>query len=208
MGPLAARMGNDPFLGEPRLVGGVVRPSGASLGVDFRDDPPPLHQRPRRAESTAPCRAAHGGRILGPGGVFAWSAHAGVREREKPRHPLREAQPESADISVDFLRDVRPIFDTSCIGCHGPKKQRADFRVDRKQDFFAPGDAAPLIVPGNADESRLIAIVSGKVKNMKSAEDHLLPSGEIALLKAWINAGAEWPEGAQAKQSNGSEIKP
>lgn len=38
-------------------------------------------------------------------------------------------------------------------------------------------------------DSRLMAIVSGEVKEMKSAEDHLLPAREIGLLKAWISAG-------------------
>lgn len=147
-------------------------------------------------------------------GSFAWSAHAGVREMETPRHSLRDTPPEPAGSSadspppqtVDFWRNVNPIFETSCIGCHGPKKQRADFRVDRRQDFFVPRDGAPLIVPGNADKSRLIVIVSGGVKNMKSAEDHLLPPGMIALLKAWINAGAQWPEKTSQNPSTGRKV--
>jgi hypothetical protein len=39
-----------------------------------------------------------------------------------------------------------------------------------------------------------MAIVSGQVKEMKSAEEHLLPPSEINLLKAWISAGAGWPD--------------
>ena len=93
--------------------------------------------------------------------------------------------------TVDFQRDVMPILEASCISCHGPRKQRAKFRVDRREDFFAPGDPVPLILPGNSDKSRLIAIVSGKV-NMKSAEVHLLPPAEVASLKAWIDADAIW----------------
>ena len=65
--------------------------------------------------------------------------------------------------------------------------------MDRREDFFAPGDPKPLIVPGDVVKSRLIAIVSGGVKDMKSAEDHVLPPAEIALLKIWIDAGANWP---------------
>jgi mono/diheme cytochrome c family protein len=135
------------------------------------------------------------------GGVFAWAAHLGVRELDTPLHPLRGPDEAAALLSdrpsgpqvVDFQRDVRPIFEAYCIGCHGPRKERANFRADRRGDFFAPGDAAPLIVPGDSGKSRLMAIVSGEVRDMKSAEDHLLPAREIALLKAWINAGADWP---------------
>ena len=138
--------------------------------------------------------------ILGAAGLFAWAAHSGVRELEMPRHPLRDpdaATPvplKEVPPVVDFQRDVMPIFQTSCIGCHGPKKQRSGFRVDQRDAFFAPDDATPLIVPGHAETSRLIAIVSGKVTDMKAADDHLLPASEIAILEAWIEAGAPWPE--------------
>lgn len=86
-----------------------------------------------------------------------------------------------------------PIFESSCIGCHGPQNQRGGLRVDRQEDFFADNDNMPLILPGNAKDSRLIDIVSGNVKTMKSVSSHKLPEEKITLLKAWIDAGAEWP---------------
>jgi mono/diheme cytochrome c family protein len=139
--------------------------------------------------------------LMTTGGLFAWAAQAGVRELETPLHPLRTSEvPATVPLdlaptlqAVDFQKHVMPIFEASCIGCHGPKKQKGGFRVDLREDFFAPGDAAPLIVPGSQEKSRLIAIVSGEVKDMKSAEDHILPDHEITILKAWINAGADWP---------------
>ncbi len=147
--------------------------------------------------------------LMATGGMFAWAAQTGVRELETPRHPSREPDAPSAipmertltPQAIDFDRDVMPIFEASCIGCHGPKKQKGGFRVDRRKDFFAPGDPAPLIIPGNAGKSHLIPIVSGEVKDMKSAEDHILPPHEIEILKAWIDAGAKWPEeqGTQQK---------
>jgi len=148
-------------------------------------------------------------------GLFAWAAQTGVRKLETPRHPLREF-PKSADIpsdlvlppAVDFWRDVRPILDVSCIGCHGPKKQRAKFRVDRREDFFAHGDGKALVVPGDANASRLLAIVSGEVKEMKNSDAHRLLPDEIKLLKAWINAGADWPEKDLTNKSTDGEIKP
>lgn len=136
------------------------------------------------------------------GGLFASATRSGTRKLDAPLHPLREFESTAATAAViathppavDFRRDVMPLFEASCIGCHGPKKQRAKFRVDHREDFFAPGDVKPLIVPGNWEKSRLSAIVTGKVKEMKSAEEHLLPAREIALLQAWIKAGAKWPE--------------
>jgi hypothetical protein len=126
------------------------------------------------------------------GGLFGWVAQSGVRELPVPLHPLGK-QDVALPQTVNFKRDVMPVFEAACIGCHGPEKQRAKFRVDRREDFFAPGDPEPLIVPGNWEKSRLVAIVTGQMKDMKSAEEHHLPTREVALLKAWINSGAKWP---------------
>jgi len=168
----------------------------------------------------APAQRLHAGIItvaalLVLGGLFAWASQTGVRTLETPRHPLREFPAAAAirsDLAlpqvVDFWRDVMPIFEVSCIGCHGPKKQRANFRVDRRKDFFAPGDGKPLVVPRDANASRLLAIVSGEVKGMKDADAHRLLPDEIGLLKVWINAGADWPEKASTNKSTDGEIKP
>ena len=136
-------------------------------------------------------------------GLFAWAAHSGVQKVEKTRkHSMRSSSVVAAavfDISettkeVDFQRDVMPIFEASCIGCHGPRKQRAGFRVDQREGFFAAEDGGAIVVAGHSAKSRLMAIVSGKVDDMKSAEDHILPAAEVAVLKAWIDAGAVWRE--------------
>ncbi len=155
---------------------------------------------------TAPDQRFHAGIItvvvlLVLGALFAGAAQIGVRKLETPRHPLRELPESTGKPSepalprgVDFWRDVRPLFEVSCIGCHGPKKQSANFRVDRREDFFAAGKGTPLVVPRDPNASRLLAIVSGEVKEMKDADSHRLRPDEIGLLKAWINAGADWPE--------------
>lgn len=146
-------------------------------------------------------------------GSFAVATHLGVRERKTPLHPLNEpavavagharkpepspakTTPVTEPRSVDFQREVVPIFQTSCSTCHGTRKQLAGFRADRPADFFSPRNGKPLVVPGDPDASRLLAIVSGKMKDMKSAGAHLLSPGEIATLRAWIETGAKWPDG-------------
>jgi len=146
-------------------------------------------------------------------GSFAVATHLGVRERETPLHPLKvpatavasaaiKSEPSPSATTpvveprrVEYLRDVVPIFQASCITCHGPRKQLAGFRADRQEDFFSPRNGRPLVVPGDPDASRLLNIVSGKMKDMKSAAAHLLSPGEIAILRVWIETGAKWPSG-------------
>src|SRR5882724_755886 len=35
--------------------------------------------------------------------------------------------PAAATNQIDFARDIKPIFDTSCIRCHGPLKPKSGF---------------------------------------------------------------------------------
>jgi hypothetical protein len=60
-----------------------------------------------------------------------------------------------------FQRDIYPIFERSCVSCHGPEKQKAGFRVDERGAFFRDDGKGPLVLPGKSGESRLVAIVTG-----------------------------------------------
>jgi len=95
---------------------------------------------------------------------------------------------------VAFWKDVYPILEQSCLSCHGLNKQLGGFRADRREDFFGKDGSTPLVVPGRSAESPLIAIVSGLRKDMPRADVHRLPAKQVALLRAWIEAGAPWPE--------------
>jgi hypothetical protein len=93
--------------------------------------------------------------------------------------------------AVDFERDIRPLLHARCVECHGPEKQKAGLRLDIK----AGAIKAPIIIPGKSADSELIRRVSSAdaAERMPSKGEPLSPR-EIALLRAWIDAGATWPE--------------
>ena len=100
--------------------------------------------------------------------LFGWAAQSGVNKITEPREGVcppsgREGGGKAADLGgtipeapradgqkVAFWKDVYPILERSCLSCHGPKKQRGDFRVDRREDFFGKGGSTPLVVPGKS----------------------------------------------------------
>jgi hypothetical protein len=97
---------------------------------------------------------------------------------------------------VDFVREVRPIFEKHCYECHSEKKQKSGLRLDIKSEAFKGGDNhAPDIIAGKAKDSPLIHFLT------TDDEDELMPpkgklsSSEIETLTAWINEGAVWPDG-------------
>lgn len=102
-----------------------------------------------------------------------------------------------APIPVDFVRDVRPIFEKHCYECHGAEKQKSALRLDIKSEALRGGDAyGPSIVAKKANESPLIQLITSK-----NADERMPPEGEplsaaeIALLTRWIDEGAVWPDG-------------
>ncbi|QDU37725.1 Planctomycete cytochrome C [Maioricimonas rarisocia] len=90
---------------------------------------------------------------------------------------------------VYFERDVRPILKAHCFHCHGEageKEGNLDVRLARF--LTAGGDSGAAIEPGDADASLLLERVeSGE---MPPGEDLRLSDEELAVLRAWVEAGA------------------
>ncbi len=97
----------------------------------------------------------------------------------------------AATNQVDYAKDIRPIFDKSCVSCHGARKASAGFRADRREDFLRDTPAGALVRPGNSADSPLIKIITGETKMRRSAASHILSRENIALVKAWIDNGAK-----------------
>ena len=108
----------------------------------------------------------------------------------------------AAQQTVDFTRDIAPIFSKSCQRCHGPKKQEGGLALHVQDRAMAGGDSGPAIVPGKSAESRLIRYVAGLDEDNtmppEGAGDPLTPA-QVGLLRAWIDQGARWSETAQAR---------
>jgi hypothetical protein len=150
--------------------------------------------------------------------LFARAAHQGVAMVSAARedtcsipptvealHEGKEKVDPATSVVVDahrpsvFWKDVYPIFERSCISCHGPTKQKGSFRADRPDDYFAKRDGGPLIIPGKSDESPLIAIVSGNTEILRP-DVHRLNPIQVDILRAWIDTGAHWPERPSAPE--------
>jgi len=109
------------------------------------------------------------------------------------------AAPVSSPGPVDFNRDIRPIFETRCYECHGADKQKNGYRLDRKADAFHGGDSGhPAILPGQSSASPLIQrLITQENDEKMPPKGERLSAGQIDHLRAWIDAGAVWPETAQ-----------
>src|SRR3954463_13256006 len=100
--------------------------------------------------------------------------------------------------TVDFVRDVQPIFRVQCIGCHGPDMQMSGLRLDRRADAMR-GSTQTLIGPGNADGSKLYHRVAGTAFGTQMPPGHALTAQQIETIKDWIDEGANWPDAASGE---------
>jgi mono/diheme cytochrome c family protein len=102
----------------------------------------------------------------------------------------------AAESKLDFQRDIQPIFQSRCYECHGEKKQKSGMRLDRKSSVFQGGDSGkPAVIPGKSADSILVQrITSSDEDEVMPPKGERLSSEQIALIRAWIDQGAAWPD--------------
>ncbi len=121
----------------------------------------------------------------------------------------------AAVTKVDFVKHIQPIFEFNCVACHRDGHKKGGLRMDEKKLAFAGGDSGAGIVPGKPKESYVFTSTT-----VSTNDDRLMPplnkngplkKEEIDLLAAWIEQGAEWPEGLKlepkkAEVAGGDEV--
>ena len=103
--------------------------------------------------------------------------------------------PPASTRKVDFVRDVQPILESSCIKCHARGKAKGGWRIDTRADALQPGDSGPALVAGNSAQSRLVHLVAGTDPDdvMPQKGTRLTPEA-VGLLRAWIDQDLPWPD--------------
>ena len=120
--------------------------------------------------------------------------------------PAPVSPPATTPSSVAFARDIEPIFAKSCWNCHSADAQLADLDLSTREAALRGGEHGAAIVPGNAEQSKLYRMIAGLDSISMPMDGSKLEPAEIAAIKAWIEAGAEWgaPAAAGAKPAAAS----
>lgn len=93
---------------------------------------------------------------------------------------------------VDFQREVAPILVANCLRCHGPDSPEGDVALNNATGLREAG----IVVSGKPEASHLLTIVQsvGDQPPAMPKEGKPLTAAEVAVLRQWIEAGADWPE--------------
>ena len=110
----------------------------------------------------------------------------------------RNRHPEGVIVAKpDYELHIKPLFQRSCVKCHGPEKRKSGLRLDEKRFALKGGESGPTaLVPGDADKSLIFSMCSMPAddEDVMPPKGKLLALSEIETLKHWIDQGALWPE--------------
>ncbi|HSI31985.1 MAG TPA: c-type cytochrome domain-containing protein [Tepidisphaeraceae bacterium] len=113
------------------------------------------------------------------------------------------ALPAQAEKPVSFEKDVLPILNATCAGCHQPGKLKGGLDVTTHKAVMAGGKNGIAVKPGEATKSPLVTMTLGDPPEMPSKGDPLSKK-EIAILTRWVNEGAKDDSTAVAATASGA----
>src|SRR6188474_2393373 len=119
--------------------------------------------------------------------------HVGAAEaKEKP----------AAKGSVSYYREIRPILQANCQGCHQPAKSKGGYVMTDFKKLLAGGDTeGAAIVPKHAEQSSILKMITpqdGEVRMPKGKPP--LSDPEVGLINSWIAQGAQDDTPADARK--------
>jgi WD40 repeat protein len=122
-------------------------------------------------------------------------------------------EPHDPSKPVSYFKQVRPIFQAQCQGCHQPAKARGGYVMTDFAKLIRGGESADkgelAIIPGEPDKSRLvhdITPIDGEAEMPKKKPP--LAEKEIAVVRRWIAEGAKDDTPANARQHIDAEHPP
>lgn len=134
---------------------------------------------------------------------------------------LSKLPPASTKTGVTFATDIKPIFEASCVQCHGAQRPKGNLRLDSAEGALKGSSEGKVIVSGDSAKSKLVIAVSQLDPRMtmppKPREGRRGPGGpggggpggggpgggtppapakpltaeQVGLVRAWIDQGAK-----------------
>jgi mono/diheme cytochrome c family protein len=119
---------------------------------------------------------------------------------EKSKNPVDVSKlpPVSDQKDVAYDKDIKPVFDKSCVSCHGPEKSKGKLRLDTLPAVLKGGEDGKVVEPGDSAKSVLVH----NIAHLGDEDDYMPPPKnkagippltpeQIGLIRAWIDQGAK-----------------
>src|SRR5271163_108947 len=90
-----------------------------------------------------------------------------------------------------FSRDIQPILQKNCQGCHQPASKMSGLDLTTFEGFSKGGKRGPAFVAERPDESVVVRYVTAALQPRMPLGEAPLPESEISLIREWIRDGAK-----------------
>jgi hypothetical protein len=122
--------------------------------------------------------------------VLTWLAGFGLLA-----FPAIAADP--LDARKVFRDGVAPILERHCLRCHNDDDRKGGLSLSSSRAIRKGGDSGAVLVPAMPADSLLQYVQGDKPEMPKNAPP--LSKDQVATLRNWIQAGADWPDGLTLK---------
>lgn len=129
----------------------------------------------------------------------AGNAVAEDHDHHEAKVDLSKLPPAATKAGVTYETDIKPIFEASCVKCHGAEKPKAGLRLNSLEGALKGTKEGKVITPGQSTKSALLISAA----NISDDEDTWMPpknnkakiapltKDEVGLIRAWIDQGAK-----------------
>ena len=126
------------------------------------------------------------------------TAQSAEKEKKTSKIDTSKLPPAATKEGVTYASDIKPIFEKSCIKCHGAEKQKGKLRLDSLAAALKGGQDGKVVEPGDSAGSMLVH----NVAHLGDEDDYMPPpdnkdkippltKDQIGLIRAWIDQGAK-----------------
>jgi hypothetical protein len=123
---------------------------------------------------------------------------ASGEEKTKAKVDVSKIPPAADKKGVTYTGDIKPIFDKSCVKCHGVEKPKGKLQLNSLEATLKGGEDGKVVEPGNSANSVLIH----NIAHVGDPDDYMPPPHnkagigpltpeQIGLIRAWIDQGAK-----------------
>lgn len=103
---------------------------------------------------------------------------------------------------------VQAILNERCVDCHAAGDAENNLVLESLEDLAKGGKSGAAILANDSEKSLLVRMIEGRegVKIMPPGKRKKLSKEEIALIRAWIDAGALGPKSSESTKPNLTRI--
>lgn len=111
-------------------------------------------------------------------------------------------QVQAQEQKVTFEEHIKPIFREHCTTCHSQGDKSGGLALDTYADAMAGGSSGNVIASGNADGSRLYALMTHQQQPFMPPDSDPIAAEKLELVKTWILQGMPENAGSKIKRAS------